>query len=225
MTLDVDGLAVEVSRRAVKRMRLSVSPPDGRVRVVCPTRTPQREIAAFVRKHSAWIAKHRQRILGAAQSAPSYASGERHAVWGRPVTLNVRVGRPGARLDGDRLVLTAPADATPEQRADILHRWYGRQVLAAAARLLEHWSAVTGAHPEKLAARRMRTRWGSYSSRTDRIALSTELARYDPLCLEYVVVHELAHTRESGHGPAFQALMDAWLPDWRHRRSMLRQRP
>ena len=55
----------------------------------------------------------------------------------------------------------------------------------------------------------MTSRWGSCQPATGRICINVRLALYPPECLEYVVVHELCHLRERGHGPAFQALMDA----------------
>jgi predicted metal-dependent hydrolase len=45
-----------------------------------------------------------------------------------------------------------------------------------------------------------------------------ELVKKDPACLEYVVVHEMAHLLERGHGERFTKLMDSLLPDWRARR-------
>ncbi|MBY0429469.1 MAG: M48 family metallopeptidase, partial [Alphaproteobacteria bacterium] len=42
-----------------------------------------------------------------------------------------------------------------------------------------------------------------------------------PLYLEYVLVHELAHFHERGHGPRFKAVMDKFLPDWRRLRAEL----
>ena len=53
-------------------------------------------------------------------------------------------------------------------------------------------------------------------------AYSLDLAREPRELVEYVVVHELTHLRVHDHGPSFQTLMDARLPDWRLRRRQLR---
>ena len=63
---------------------------------------------------------------------------------------------------------------------------------------------------------------GSCQPATGRICINVRLALYPPECLEYVVVHELCHLLEGGHGPRFKALMDAFMPDWRERRAKLR---
>lgn len=63
---------------------------------------------------------------------------------------------------------------------------------------------------------------GQLPTRTGRICINVRLALYPPECLEYVVVHELCHLRERGHGQRFKDLMDTYMPDWRERRAKLR---
>ncbi|MCT6901476.1 MAG: M48 family metallopeptidase, partial [Bifidobacterium sp.] len=50
---------------------------------------------------------------------------------------------------------------------------------------------------------------------------NTDLAWLDPDLLEYVLVHELTHLYEHGHGPGFRARMDRYMPDWTERRHRL----
>lgn len=45
--------------------------------------------------------------------------------------------------------------------------------------------------------------------------LKLELIKKPPRCLEYIVVHELAHSLERHHNERFPALMDQHLPHWR----------
>ncbi|WP_139650836.1 M48 family metallopeptidase [Raoultibacter phocaeensis] len=95
-------------------------------------------------------------------------------------------------------------------------------VKAAVPSLVATWEPVMGVRAGKLAYRNMTSRWGSCNPKTGRICINVQLAKYPPECLEYVVVHELCHLLERGHGPRFKALMDAYLPDWRERRAKLR---
>lgn len=61
----------------------------------------------------------------------------------------------------------------------------------------------------------MKTRWGSCNITARRIWLNLDLASKPAQCLEYVVVHELAHLLESGHTPRFWAIVDKTMPTWR----------
>ena len=109
------------------------------------------------------------------------------------------------------------ARATPEEVA----QW--REVVAACAPVLvAAWEPIMGVKAGPLVYRNMTSRWGSCQPSTGRICINVRLALYPPECLEYVVVHELCHLLERGHGPRFQSLMDAFMPDWRARRAMLR---
>ena len=87
--------------------------------------------------------------------------------------------------------------------------------------LLDRWVPVVGRRPERISLRKMKTRWGSCTPATASIRLNTDLAWLDPDLLEYVLVHELTHLYEHGHGPGFRARMDRYMPDWAERRRRL----
>ena len=65
----------------------------------------------------------------------------------------------------------------------------------------------------------------STGANTRRIWLNLELIKKPVQCLEYIVVHELAHLMERQHNDRFAALMDHYLPDWRLRRDLLNKSP
>lgn len=95
-------------------------------------------------------------------------------------------------------------------------------VQAAVPILLKKWEPVMGVHASVVVYRNMKSRWGSCQPDTGRICFNTRLALYPPQCLEYVVVHELCHLLERGHGLRFKTLMDGFLPDWRQSRDLLK---
>lgn len=102
---------------------------------------------------------------------------------------------------------------------------YRRIVMEQTPPLIKHWEEVMGVKSKKLAYSNMTSRWGSCNPQTGRICINIQLARYPRECLEYIVVHELCHLKERGHGPRFKALMDEHLPNWRTRRELLRRDP
>ncbi len=116
--------------------------------------------------------------------------------------------------------------ASPQGRAaaaspDEVAQW--REVVQAfVPPLIAKWEPIMGVKAGKIAYRNMTSRWGSCKPSTGRICINVRLALYPPECLEYVVVHELCHLLERGHGPRFHALMDAFLPDWKAIRAKLR---
>lgn len=116
---------------------------------------------------------------------------------------------------------SSPRVEAAQASADDIAAW--RTVIEATVPVLvERWEPVMGVKAGKLAYRNMTSRWGSCQPSTGRICINVRLALYPPQCLEYVVVHELCHLLERGHGPRFRALMDTFMPDWRYRRAQLR---
>ena len=67
----------------------------------------------------------------------------------------------------------------------------------------------------------MKTEWGSCRPETRSIRLNTDLAKKPPQCLEYIVVHEMAHLLEPTHNDRFLKLMDQFMPQWRFCRAEL----
>ena len=59
----------------------------------------------------------------------------------------------------------------------------------------------------------------------DTIRLNTELAPKPPECLEYLVVHEMAHLIERHYNDRFGGLLSGCLPHWRQVRQVLNGAP
>ena len=55
------------------------------------------------------------------------------------------------------------------------------------------------------------------------ICFSWRLMLYPPEAIDYVIVHELAHIRHHDHSPAFYALIERYMPDWRERMKLLKE--
>ena len=103
------------------------------------------------------------------------------------------------------------------------------QVQEAVARLdvilkpmLLKYTALMGVHPAKIIYKPTISRWGSCNKKTGVIQFSTYLLLLPDLCVEHVVVHELAHLIEANHGPKFHALMDRYFPRWKEARKATR---
>ena len=86
---------------------------------------------------------------------------------------------------------------------------------------VEYWSAVMGLKPNGIKITSARTRFGSCSAKNS-LCFSWYLMRYPDAAIDYVVVHELAHIRHHDHSPAFYALVERYLPDWRERMQLLK---
>lgn len=124
-----------------------------------------------------------------------------------------------ASWQNGRIVVVVPARTSLAQRAELVEQLVGR--------LLRQRPHVAGSDPElarraaDLAARylddvrptsvrwsaRQQRRWGSCSPETGAIRISALLRPAPGWVVDAVLVHELAHLVEPGHGPAFRRLV------------------
>lgn len=227
--LTVAGMNVDVVRKDIKNLHIGVYPPVGRVRVAVPKRLDDEAIRLAVVQRLPWIKRRRKQLQDAErQSEREMVSGETHHVWGVGHRLVV-IERPGRRAieiqDNHRLSLAVPAGTDIEIRRRVLEDWYRQQLRARIPVLIARWEPRIGRPVAQWQIKRMKTKWGSCNPHAARLWFNVELAKKHPRCLEYIVVHEMAHLVERTHGDRFIGLMDRLLPDWRSRRDQLNDAP
>ncbi|OUJ75006.1 M48 family metallopeptidase [Hymenobacter crusticola] len=226
--LQVEDLTIEVVRKNIRSLRLTVYAPDGRIRVAAPTRLSTASITQFVLDRQAWIRRHQAKFAARPQPAAlRYESGEKHLYQGRSYELQVHstAGRPRVELceAEQRLGLYVPAESTAGQRQQVLATWYRAQLKDQLPALVAKWEPIVGAQAKTWAIKQMKTRWGTCNIQAKRIWLNLELIKQPLPCLEYVVVHELVHLHERLHNARFWGFMDQFMPDWRQHKAALNQ--
>jgi predicted metal-dependent hydrolase len=226
--MTVSGLRVSVVRKAIRNLHLGVYPPDGRIRVAAPLTVSDAAVRVAVIGKLPWIKRQRASFeRQARESQREMVSGESHYYRGRRYRLQVVESdtQPRVELRGDTLVVHVCPQWTTEDRERLLQRWYRDRLRDLVPRLLHKWQGALGVTVRQWGIKRMKTKWGSCNPKARRIWLNTELAKKPSSCLEYVVVHELAHVLERTHSDRFVALMDRAMPSWRSRRAELNRQP
>lgn len=226
--ISVGGLRIDVTRRDVKHTHLSVHPPHGAIRLVAPPTETLVSLRLFALSRLGWMRNQQARFQDHPRRPPlRYVERESVYVWGSRYLLHVRHtdGAQGVEHSTHHLTLSVRPDADRNARHQVFEAWY-RSILRQEARtLIARWQERLGVECQGLHVQRMRTKWGSCNTDRRTIRLNTELAKKPPQCLEYVVVHELAHLVVRAHDARFQALLDRHLPDWSQRRDLLNRLP
>jgi predicted metal-dependent hydrolase len=123
------------------------------------------------------------------------------------------------------MLLRSRPGAPGNKKQAVVESWYRQQIRKAAPPLIAKWEPVMGVKVKRFFVQKMKTKWGSCNSASKSIRLNTDLAKKPPECLEYIIVHEMAHLVVRHHDDQFSALMDNCLPGWRLLRQTLNNAP
>lgn len=226
--LTIAGVQVEIDRKDIKNLHLSVHPPVGRVRIAVPLLIGDEAVKLAVINKLGWIKRQqRQLVSQARQSERHFVTGETHYFWGRKFRLNVIEGhRYGLAFRGKaKLDFHVRKGSETEHREAYMHEFSRELLREHLAHLVDSWSKTIGVKPSGWQIRRMKTKWGSCNTSSGHLLFNLELIKKPHRCIEYIVVHELVHLLERHHGERFVALMDKYLPAWRACRVELNAAP
>lgn len=79
---------------------------------------------------------------------------------------------------------------------------------------LKKWSKKTGLNYEKIQFRKMEKQWGSCSP-NNAITINIESIKLPCSLIDYLLVHELVHTKIKNHSKEFWAELSKHIPNWR----------
>lgn len=217
-TIVVDNIEIEVIKKNIKNMNLSVHQPYGRVRLSIPKRVNEENARLFIISKIEWIKKHRNRIkLQSIQTSKEYVSSEYHDLFGKAYILKVieSKSKEKVELEGKYINLYVRANSNVEKREKIMREWYRTNLKDIIPEYIDKWEEIIGVSVNEWGVKLMKTRWGSCNIKDKRIWINLDLVKKDLKFLEYIIVHEIVHLLERYHNDNFKSYMDKYLPNWR----------
>ena len=185
-----------------KRKTLTICIKDGEVIVKSPPRISVEHIEKFLEEKSEWVSKKLAEHARKTSVLSAVISGDCVMYHGRqcavvPSEKHKRI----AVADGELLLpIKYATDKSAALRA--ITAWFKR-IAASELEAAYKSFALTNA----------RTKWGSCDGDCD-IRLNWRLVMLDANLIDYVLIHELAHTAHHNHGAEFWALVKSFAPDY-----------
>ncbi|MEM9491797.1 MAG: SprT family zinc-dependent metalloprotease [Myxococcota bacterium] len=217
-------------RRSDRRttVAVTVAPGEGVV-LMAPTDTAVTRLDRVVRQKAPWIVD-RLRHVGQVETvvgAREFVSGESYAYLGRTYRLKVMTNAApdAAKLDRGWLRVPVERDLTGNALRDrvcaSLESWYMARARARIPPRVAHWTAASGLDAASVMVKRQAKRWASCDA-SGNLRFNWQIIQAPMRLVDYVIVHELAHTRHIDHTKAFWALVGTIMPDYEQRRAALR---
>jgi predicted metal-dependent hydrolase len=219
-TLIYHDVPIEMTRKAVKYLRLRVT-PTGAVHLSVPWHCPQSLVDIFLAQQWPWVEAQRAKLQ--TQITPPAISADSVVLFGvrYPIAVVVQTTRQ-VIIDADRIVLHHTArDGAPAQQR-LLQQFLQAQLATQLTSFVSQWHHTMQTVVPTWQIRNMRSRWGSCNPRTAHLAFALALVHQPLPCIEYVVIHELAHLFEANHGPKFWQIVTTHCPHWREFRQQMR---
>ena len=226
-TLIIENITVTIERKNIKNMYLRILPPNGEVKVNAPLFLSDEDITNFIKSKKEWILE-KQRYIHENDIKPplKYVNGETHYLWGNEYTLqlikNDKIKHVLIDEDKSTIYLPIPQKTTIEKRKNLLDEFYRTEMRKAIPPVLDKCTKIVGKTPSEVKVRKMKN-WGNCRYQDKRITLNLNLAKKDPICLEYVMIHELCHLIEFNHSKKFKRLMDKFCPNWKEIKKRLNE--
>ena len=226
-SVQLNDITIDVTLKNIKNIHLSVY-PNGQVKISAPLHINQETLRTFLISKLAWIKQKQAKFQSQQRETPRECiNRESHYVWGNRYLLKVieKNAPPNIVLTPTEMLFQIRPATSQEVKQAILDEWYRQEVKNKLPALLEKWQPIMGVRVKKFFVQKMKTRWGSCNYKVSNVRFNSQLAKKPIDCLEYVVVHELAHLLEPSHNARFHSLMNQFLPNWKLIKAELNRLP
>lgn len=216
-----------LTRKPVRRINIRVK-PDCTVHVSANMSVPISYIEALLWQKGAWIIKNLEKFKQkqSALAKRRLISGEIISYLGQDYLLEVTESEAEERVSFKNgfVQLYVKPESTFEEREKLLGDWYKKEAAPVFSKALEKLFPLVkrqGFKKPAIKVRKMKTRWGSCSWKKGSITLNSELLKIPLVCIEYVIMHELAHFKHQGHDRQFYSYLDELMPGWQDYKRLL----
>ena len=190
--------------------------PDASIIVRAPLKMEQQEIEKFIEAKKDWIIKTVSKMKATVNQTVEYSS--KILFLGEELTLTAaEVTQP--KLEQNRLLI--PINLTTEQIKNCIHNFYKSQAKLYLPKRTAELSKLSELRCSSIQINSAKTHWGSCTA--DRIHLSYFLMAADEKTIDYVIIHELAHTIYHNHSNNFWQLTCALCPKYKTYRTKLKE--
>lgn len=212
---------ITVTRRALaSRVSLRIA-PNGRIRITIPLHAPLASAKLLIKRSRRSI----QKLIAEQQGDFPYSTSQQI---GKSHNLLVEQGEPAVKTVGTSIIINARDDqdfADPifqQSIRDHVVKALRKEAKSYLPRRLKFLAEQHGFHYDKTRLTHSSSRWGSCSS-NGTISLNIALMNIPFELLDYVLIHELCHTRQMNHSQAFWREVAAIDPHYKQHRTALKK--
>lgn len=230
MELKIDSrnkpIQIIVTYKNIKSVRLKVYPSQ-EVKISVPIGTPDEWINRFVKSKQRWID---EKLLlfektKAFEKEKNIKSGISTRILGRQMKIRIHYSTQ-KKVIVENMEIHLYTDCPENQEAvdRQFDNWWRKSSKLYFTEVLDRLYPIIEKHriaKPSIMVKKMRTLWGSCSRTRGRINLNYYLYKAPVPCIEYVVLHEMAHFLYQYHNKGFYDFLTIYMPDWKECKKQL----
>lgn len=220
-------IVFRLERKEVKHINLNIR-PDLSIIVSANKDESLDVIKDFVRDKGLWIVKNLnyfERFQPAEKNEKEYVSGESFKYLGRQYRLKVfESEEETVKYFRGYIYLYVRRGADFKKKEKLFEEWLHEKAEIHFHDSLKRMYKLVGKYgvpKPTVKIREMTARWGSCHRQDKVIVLNSELIKAPKHCIDYVVLHELAHFKYKNHDHRFYTFLTSLMPDWELRKKIL----
>lgn len=212
-----------IHRKNVKNVTLKVK-RDKTVHLTVPNAVSDNYIEKVLDSKKDWIEKQIKKFDESYKKpkVKEMVSGESFKYLGRSYRLKViEDKKEGVRLYRGYIEIHVKDKNNTVKKQQLLKKWYQEKAKKKFSELVHEYEKVVKEEVNSIRIITMKTRWGSCNVQSRNINLNLELITKPSYCIEYVVLHELAHLKHPNHSKQFWEYVSVHMPNWEWRKNKL----
>ena len=207
--ISVDGIKIKVIKKTnMKNLYIRVKCGGDEVVLTAPE-VSNGYILNFAKKNIEVLKKHiSDEKKRSVNSDKKFADGEKHFLWGRPYTLRVVNSKDFPAMSEREIFIYVKDLSDSKEIERNLNEFYRRELRLKLETFLKLAEDMAGVSSNEVRIKNMKTRWGTCNIKERRVWVNLNLAKYDEICLLYILLHELTHLKEKNHTKRFYKILD-----------------
>jgi len=217
---------IQVHRKNVKNVTLKVK-RDGSVHLTVPEAATDDYIERIIKNKEEWIQTQINHFIKNYEKPQrkELVSGESFKYLGKNYRLKVIESKEEkVRLYRGYIEICVKDKGNLKRKEELLKKWYMEKAKKKFTELVYQYEAIVKEKVKSIRVITMQTRWGSCNVESRNINLNLELIKKPRYCIEYVILHELAHLKYPNHSKEFWEYMSVHMPNWEWRKNKLEEK-
>lgn len=193
---------------------------DGNIYLSCPLRMKEEQAEKFLIDKYNWIIKHQKRIREYSAEKEIFEENGKVYFLGKIYKLHIISSKNNnVKIDNENINLYIKEKYI--ENKSYIQKYYEKYLKEECYKICDSLIKKYRDKLPQIEIKKLKTRWGSCSPYQNKVTFNLSLIKTPIECIEYVVIHELAHFREQNHSKKFYKVVEYYIPDWKDRRKLL----